>query len=82
VARPGSVRIRLGGARINALLGMDVRGLPLRALFDLSERARISDRGRGGDRGARPLILDVISPRRASDVPEDERCAPRSPSCR
>jgi hypothetical protein len=51
VAGPGSLRIRLGGARINALLGMDVRGLPLRALFDLSERARVSDRG-GGRRSA------------------------------
>jgi hypothetical protein len=62
VARPGSVRIRLGGARINALLGMDVRGLPLRALFDLSERAQVS--ADVEEAIARPavLILDLMSP--------------------
>lgn len=40
--QPGTVRIRLGGARISALMGMEVRGLPVRALFDLSDRGRIA----------------------------------------
>jgi hypothetical protein len=40
--RPGTLRIRLGGARIGALMGMEVRGLPLRALFDLADRGRIT----------------------------------------
>jgi hypothetical protein len=72
VAGPGSLRIRLGGARINALLGMDVRGLPLRALFDLSERARVSDRVEEAIGNARLLILDVVSPAPRFGRPEDE----------
>ncbi len=62
IAQPGSLRIRLGGARINTLLGMDVRGLPFRALFDLSERGRISSEVERAISGATLLILDVMSP--------------------
>jgi hypothetical protein len=38
--RPGTVRIRLGGRVMCDLMGMEVRGLPLRALFDLDTRSR------------------------------------------
>jgi hypothetical protein len=70
VAAPGSLRIRLGGARINALLGMDARGLPLRALFDLSERARISDEVEAAIAAPDLLLLDVVAPAPRFGVPE------------
>ena len=36
--RPGTVRVRLGGRIPSALMGMEVRGLPVRAFFDLMQR--------------------------------------------
>jgi hypothetical protein len=38
--REGTIRVRLGGRVLNALMGMEVRGLPFRAFFDLDSRAR------------------------------------------
>lgn len=73
IAGPGSLRIRLGGARINALLGMDVRGLPFRSLFDLSERARLSAEVETAIAEGTLLILDVISPAPRFGRPEAER---------
>jgi hypothetical protein len=72
LSRPGSLRIRLGGGRINALLGMDVRGLPLRALFDLSERARVSSEVEAAMAEPAALLLDVISPAPRFGRPEAE----------
>jgi len=70
LSRPGSLRIRLGGGRINALLGMDVRGLPLRALFDLSERARVSAEVEAAMGAPAALLFDVISPASRFGRPE------------
>ncbi len=39
--RPGSIRVRLGGHVLQSLMGMDVRGLPVRAFFDLADRTRV-----------------------------------------
>ena len=36
--RPGTVRVRVGGRVPNALMGMETRGLPIRAFFDLLQR--------------------------------------------
>lgn len=36
--RPGTVRVRLGGRAVQDLMGMEVRGLPVRAFFDLDAR--------------------------------------------
>lgn len=36
--RPGTIRLRLGGGRVAALMGMEVRGMPLRALFAMPDR--------------------------------------------
>lgn len=60
--RPGTVRIRLAGARINALMGMEVRGMPLRALFDLADRGRVSDAAEQALADPAVLILDVRAP--------------------
>ncbi|MDG4648367.1 PAS domain-containing protein [Roseibacterium sp. SDUM158017] len=60
--RPGTLRIRLGGARISALMGMEVRGLPLRALFDLADRGRITAEVERALEEPSILLLDVVSP--------------------
>lgn len=39
--RPGVVRLRLGGGRLAAWAGMEVRGLPLRALFAVPDRGAV-----------------------------------------
>ncbi|MGB3556658.1 MAG: PAS domain-containing protein, partial [Jannaschia sp.] len=36
--RPGTVRVRLGGRVMNDLMGMEVRGLPVRAFFEVAQR--------------------------------------------
>ncbi len=36
--RAGTIRIRLAGATLSARMGMELRGMPLRALFDLDHR--------------------------------------------
>lgn len=40
-ARPGSIRMRVAGGHLNDLMGMEVRGMPIRAFFDLTERRRL-----------------------------------------
>ncbi|SEP58825.1 hypothetical protein SAMN04488092_101277 [Thalassovita taeanensis] len=40
---PGVGRLRLAGMHLNDLLGMEVRGMPLSALFAPQHRARIAD---------------------------------------
>jgi hypothetical protein len=51
---------------------MDVRGLPLRALFDLSERARVSADVEAAMAEPALLILDVMSPAPRFGRPEAE----------
>lgn len=41
--RHGTVRVRLGGNVMHQVMGMDVRGLPIRAFFDLADRTRAVD---------------------------------------
>ncbi|MFY0691337.1 MAG: PAS domain-containing protein [Paracoccaceae bacterium] len=41
---PGQVRLRIAGAHLNDLMGMEVRGMPLRSFIDPFERARFSAR--------------------------------------
>jgi hypothetical protein len=36
--RPNMVRVRVGGRVMNDMMGMDVRGLPFRAFFEIAER--------------------------------------------
>ncbi len=40
--RPGTLRFRLGGRHIVDLMGMEVRGMPLRTLFEIPDRARLT----------------------------------------
>lgn len=41
--RPGTVRIRVAGRIPNALMGMETRGLPIRAFFDLMQRGEAAE---------------------------------------
>ena len=40
---PGLARFRLAGTQISDLMGMEVRGMPLSALFDPAARARLAE---------------------------------------
>lgn len=40
---PGVARFRIAGMEINDLMGMEVRGMPLSALFDPGARARLAE---------------------------------------
>jgi hypothetical protein len=60
--RPGTLRIRLGGARISALMGMEVRGLPLRALFDLADRGRIGTEVEAALADPAIVLIDAVTP--------------------
>ena len=59
--RPGTVRVRLGGHVVQELMAMEVRGLPIRAFFDLDDRTRIVDRFEQVFDRAVTLELDLIS---------------------
>lgn len=59
--RHGTVRVRLGGQSLERLIGMDVRGLPIRAFFDLADRARALDLFARVFEEPATLELDLIS---------------------
>lgn len=60
--RAGTVRVRLAGARINALMGMEARGMPLRALFDLADRGRVTAEAENALAEPAVLLMDVVTP--------------------
>ena len=41
--RPDMARFRLAGQHLHHTMGMDVRGMPLRAFFEISDRKRLMD---------------------------------------
>ncbi len=41
--RAGTVRIRLAGATLSSRMGMELRGMPFRSLFDLDHRSQAMD---------------------------------------
>ena len=41
--RPDVVRFRLAGQHLHHTMGMDVRGMPLRAFFEIADRKRLMD---------------------------------------
>lgn len=59
--RHGTVRIRLGGTAMERLMGLSVRGLPIRALFDLADRTRAVDLFEQVFDKPASLELDLIS---------------------
>lgn len=59
--RYGSIRVRLGGQVMQNVMGMDVRGLPLRAFFDLVDRTRVGALVEEVFEGPTTLEMDLIS---------------------
>jgi hypothetical protein len=59
--RPGTIRMRVAGGHMNALMGMEVRGMPIRAFFDLLERRRLMELVETVFTGPALLELDLIS---------------------
>jgi hypothetical protein len=70
--RPGTVRIRLAGARISAFMGMEARGLPLRALFDLADRGRITDEAERALAARCILLIEAYAPAARYGLPLSE----------
>ncbi|WP_179379572.1 PAS domain-containing protein [Jannaschia marina] len=64
----GTIRIRLGGAALNTLMGMEVRSLPVRAFFDIGDRAAVLDRLDAVFTAPATLELDLIAEGEASLV--------------
>lgn len=65
-ARPGTIRIRVAGGHMNTLMGMEVRGMPIRAFFDLLERRRLMDLAETVFTAPALLELDLVSNNRAA----------------
>lgn len=59
--RPGTVRVRLGGHVLHDLMGMEVRGLPVRAFFDIADRTRVMDQIEQVFETPATLEFDLIS---------------------
>ncbi len=59
--RHGTVRVRLGGQALERIAGIDVRGLPIRAFFDLADRTRALDLFEQVFDTPATLELDLIS---------------------
>ncbi|UWQ16543.1 PAS domain-containing protein [Jannaschia sp. M317] len=59
--RPGTVRVRLGGRVMNSLMGMEVRGLPVRAFFEVAQRDRAIDLVEQVFEAPATLELDMVS---------------------
>ena len=54
---PGIARFRLAGMQLHDLMGMDVRGMPLSALFEPAARSRLADGLEGAFRS--PAVLEM-----------------------
>lgn len=59
--RPGTVRVRVGGRVPNDLMGMETRGLPVRAFFDLMQRSKAQELVESCFTDPATLELDLIS---------------------
>jgi hypothetical protein len=59
--RPGTVRFRLAGQHLTELMGMDVRGMPLRSFFELSDRKRLMEHVEIVFEGPCSLDIELVS---------------------
>lgn len=58
----GSIRFRLGGRVIAGLLGVDPRGMPLRAMFAIAARDRLTGLTEALFDGPQVLVLTLVAP--------------------
>ncbi|WP_168193128.1 PAS domain-containing protein [Rhodophyticola sp. CCM32] len=59
--RPGVVRFRLSGTHLNTLMGMEVRGMPIRAFFELRARSSLMEYVEAVFTGPNVLDLNLTS---------------------
>ncbi len=59
--RPGVIRFRLSGAHLNELMGMEVRGMPLRSFFELPDRAPLMELAEAAFTTPAMLKVDLVS---------------------
>lgn len=57
----GRIRLRLAGRAISALMGVEARGMPLRAMFAVAARARLTDLSAAVFDGPQALSMTLIA---------------------
>lgn len=60
-ARPGKLRFRLAGQHLSRLMGLDVRGMPLRAFFELGDRSALMEKAEQVFEQPAMLRLQLVS---------------------
>lgn len=60
-AHPGKLRFRLAGQHLCRLMGMDVRGMPLRAFFELRDRKALMEKAEQVFVAPATLMLHLVS---------------------
>ncbi|QXT38461.1 PAS domain-containing protein [Gymnodinialimonas ceratoperidinii] len=68
--RAGTVRMRLAGATLSTRAGMELRGMPFRALFELDDRNRAMDAAENAIATPVVSILALARVERKGPVPE------------
>lgn len=68
--RAGTVRVRLAGATMSTRAGMELRGMPFRALFELDDRNRAMDAAETAITTPAVSILCLARHERSAPVPE------------
>ncbi|PIV76651.1 MAG: hypothetical protein COW55_00870 [Rhodobacteraceae bacterium CG17_big_fil_post_rev_8_21_14_2_50_65_11] len=59
--RPGALRFRLAGQHLSRLMGMDVRGMPLRAFFEIRDRKLLMEKAEQMFEDPATLLLQLVS---------------------
>ncbi|WP_420398240.1 PAS domain-containing protein [Nioella sp.] len=72
--RPDAVRFRLAGQHLHHTMGMDVRGMPLRAFFEIPDRKRLMERVFQVFSDPAVLDLELVSDAQGRAVLEGRMC--------
>lgn len=72
--RPGVVRFRLAGQHLHHTMGMDVRGMPLRAFFEIADRNRLMDMVNRVFTDPATLDLELVSDAQGRATLEGRMC--------
>lgn len=72
--RPDVVRFRLAGQHLHHTMGMDVRGMPLRAFFEISDRRRLMEKVNQVFCEPAMLDLELVSDAQGRAVLEGRMC--------
>lgn len=72
--RPDMVRFRLAGQHLHHTMGMDVRGMPLRAFFEIPDRKRLMEKVARVFTDPAMLDLELVSDAQGRAVLEGRMC--------